>query len=180
MSVSASAPPTDATALAGYAAHANAPASLRQEALHAAGPLAAAAATRPDRRHLSPLAEKTRPAAVAADALSPHLDQLLPAGDTGIGPGPLQFRAAVTLKISVASTALQAVVANPGQPARIRISAAQALDQLGDPRLDDSVGLALAAPESELRLAAAGRFPAGSTGIRRRHPGQAPRKRHPR
>ena len=143
----------DAAAVAAFAARTDISAALRVEAL-----TQLALWPKPPARDrlvgiYRPLAEKTRPAAVAAEALSPHLSGLLAAGT----PDPVQtatLNALLILRPAAAVDALRAVVAAEKQPDDIRAAALTALDKLADPQLDTSVQLALASPVAALRLAA--------------------------
>ena len=143
----------DAAALGAYAARAESPAALRAEALT----LLTLWPKPPARDRLvgiyRPLAEKTRPAAVAADSLAPHLASLLSAA-TPESVQSAAIAAAIGLRISSASPALLAVVADPAQFVDVRIAALRALDQFGAPQLRPAIDAALTAKEPELRLAA--------------------------
>ena len=143
----------DAGALAMYAASADAPASLRTEALE----LLALWPNPPARDRIvgifRPLAEKSRPADVAIQALTPHFGGLL--GNSV----PEMVRAtaintAIVLHLSAAGPSLNALAADSSQPASLRAAALTALDKLSDPQLPAAVRLALADAVPELRLAA--------------------------
>ncbi len=143
----------NANALANYAARADAPDALRKEALA----LLALWPAPPARDRVvgvyRPLAEKTRPASVTVDAVTPHLDELF----ANTAPGSVQAAAldlVVKLKIAAALPVLRAAVAAAGEPETIRIAALKALDGFADPQLADSAKAALASDSSMLRLAA--------------------------
>jgi quinoprotein glucose dehydrogenase len=143
----------NATALADYAARAVAPDALRQEALA----LLALWPAPPARDRIvgvyRPLAEKTRPANVAVDAVTPHLHELF----ATTAPGPVQAAAlelVVKLKITAAMPMLRAAVAATAEPEAVRTAALKALDGFGDPQLAASAQAALASDSTTLRLTA--------------------------
>ena len=145
--------PTEADALVRFAAQPNGSEILRTEVLA----LLALWPKPPARDRIvgifRPLAEKSRPAAAAIQALTPHFSELL------VHSVPEAVRAAaistaVSLKLTAAGPALNAVVADPGQSASLRATALEALDKLSDPQLPAAVTLALADAVPELRLAA--------------------------
>ncbi len=145
--------PENAAALAAYAANTAAPEALRKEALT----LLALWPAPPARDRLvgiyRPLAEKSRPAAVAIQALVPQISALM-SGSTPESVQAATITAINSLKISAASPALQTVIANNSASAAVRIAALTTLDKLADPQLSSAVGIALAAEAPELRLAA--------------------------
>jgi len=143
----------NAAALASYAANEAAPEALRKEALT----LLALWPKPPARDRIvgiyRPLAEKSRPAEIAAQALVSHLNTLL----ADAAPESVQsatINATVALRMTSATPALHAVVASIGEIADLRAAALNALDKLGDPQLASAVAIALTAEPPELRLAA--------------------------
>jgi quinoprotein glucose dehydrogenase len=145
--------PANATALAAYAARADAPAKLRAEALAQL----ALWPTPPQRDRLvgiyRPLAVKTRDRDIAVKALRPILASLLaPTTPAVVQTAALQ--AQQDLEISGATDALFAAVANPDLPGDTRVAALGALDKIKDKRLPEAVKLAGASSSSALRLAA--------------------------
>ena len=143
----------DAAALAAYAARPDAPAALRVEAIT----LLSLWPKPPARDRIvgifRPLAEKTRPTEVATLALTPRFSGLLASSaPESVRAAAIDF--ALAFKLSAASPALSALVADPGQPVGLRISALTALDKLSDPQLPAAIAIALAAEAPGLRLAA--------------------------
>jgi quinoprotein glucose dehydrogenase len=142
----------NATALATFAAR-NGSAVLRKEALA----LLALWPVPPARDRLvgiyRPLAEKTRPADAARDALAPRLADLFAAHT----PDTVQtsaIDAVVGLKITTAYPALHAVVADAAQSASVRVAALKALDGINDGQLAATAAIAAASNLPDLRLAA--------------------------
>jgi hypothetical protein len=143
----------DAAALAVFAAHADASAALRTEAITLLGLWPKP----PARDRLvgiyRPLADKTRPVEIATQALAPYLNALLAGGvPESVQSATIDF--AVAFKQTATFPALQALVANASQPAALRVSALAALDKLAAPQLADAVAVAIAADEPAVRLAA--------------------------
>ncbi|MBL9202522.1 MAG: HEAT repeat domain-containing protein, partial [Opitutaceae bacterium] len=145
--------PTNATALATYAATSAAPANLRAEALAQL----ALWAKPPQRDRLvgvyRPLTPATRDRAVATEALRPHLAGLLAVSS----PGAVQsatLKAMQELEIAGATDALFAAVKNDALPGESRVAALTTLEKIKDPRLGEAVALAGASSSSALRLAA--------------------------
>lgn len=100
-----------------------------------------------------PLAEKSRPAAVAAGALTAQLGTLFAAHT----PDTVQvaaIEALTKLELKDTAPALAAVVADPAQSATVRTAALKALDGFKPDNLTASVDLAGASESPELRLAA--------------------------
>jgi quinoprotein glucose dehydrogenase len=143
----------NAAALARFAARSGVPDKLRFEALEQL----ANWENPPARDRLvgiyRPLAERTRDAAVARDAVAPVAATLLDAAT----PAQVQT-AAITVvekyRVGTAAPALFAVVGNAQQTISNRIAALNTLDKLNDPRLAEAVRTASAAQEPRLRLAA--------------------------
>jgi quinoprotein glucose dehydrogenase len=138
----------NAEAVAAFAARAEAPESLRVEALRELGDWAKPAGR--DRvmglwRPLPP-----RPAELAADAIRPHL--------TALFTGPDRVRqeaAAVAAKFGIREIGplLAATAADAGRPASLRIEALRALELLKDGRLDAAMAAALKDPDYRVRTA---------------------------
>lgn len=142
----------NAAALAGFAARGGSPA-LRKEALD----LLALWPEPPARDRVvgvfRPLADKTRPAEIAAAALLPVLPGLLGAST----PDNVQIAAigaTTALGLKDAAPALAAAVADRAQSSGVRVAALQALDGFDAPGLAASADLAAASDSPELRLAA--------------------------
>ncbi|HEY5551276.1 MAG TPA: HEAT repeat domain-containing protein [Opitutaceae bacterium] len=100
-----------------------------------------------------PLAETTRPAEVAGNALSPVLHSILVAGT----PDDIQLAAldaVETLDLKDSALLLATVVADKSQSTGVRVAALEALDKLDVPGLADIATLAAASDVPELRIAA--------------------------
>jgi quinoprotein glucose dehydrogenase len=145
--------PADAAALAAFAARPEASATLRAEAVT----LLTLWPKPPARDRLvgiyRPLADQTRPVAVAAEALSPRLATLLTAG-TPESVQSAALAALPVLKPADSLPALRAVVAAAQEPDDLRAAALTLLDHLGDPQISDSLTVAVASDAPSLRLAA--------------------------
>ena len=145
--------PANAVALATFAANAKASAVLRKEAID----LLALWPAPPARDRIvgvfRPLADKTRPASHAADALTPILDTVF----VSTTPESIQISAieALTkLKHPSAHRSLNLVVRDAEQSTDVRVSALKALDKLNDADLGATAALVAASEVAELRLAA--------------------------
>jgi len=142
----------NAAALATFAAR-NGSAVLRKEALA----LLALWPAPPARDRLvgiyRPLADKTRPADAARDALAPRLGDLF-AAHTPDSVQASAIDAVVGLKITTTYPALHAVVAEAAQSASIRVAALKALDGINDSQLGATAAIAAASNLPDLRLAA--------------------------
>ncbi len=145
--------PADAAALANYAAQPNAPETFRMEALT----LLSLWPKPPARDRIvgifRPLPEKTRPAEVAANALTPHLAEIFASG-TSEDIKAAALDAIKAVKITAAMPSLRALVADGKQSADTRTAALKILDLLNDPALGDSAAIAAASSAPPLRLAA--------------------------
>ena len=133
--------PANAAALAAYAANAAAPAKLRAEAVAQLALWPSPPARDRIVGLFRPLAEKTRDAAVATQALLPIFPGLL----EPTSPASLQaavLKAVESLEIKSAADTLFAVLQDANQPAANRAAALRALDKLKDPRLPEAVKLA--------------------------------------
>ena len=145
--------PADAKAVAGFAARADVPAKLRVEAITQLGLWQ----NPPARDRLvgifRPVAQKTRPATVARDALNPVVASLLnPTTPAEV----LTATIALVEKVQATSAAdgLFAVLGNEQQTVPNRVAALNTLDKIKDRRLGQAVDLARVAKDSRLRLAA--------------------------
>ena len=133
--------PANAAALAAYAANAAAPAKLRAEAVAQLALWPSPPARDRIVGLFRPLAEKTRDAAVATQALLPIFPGLL----EPTSPATLQaavLKAVESLEIKSAADTLFAVLQDANQPSANRAAALRALDKLKDPRLPEAVKLA--------------------------------------
>ncbi|HEX2854627.1 MAG TPA: PVC-type heme-binding CxxCH protein [Opitutaceae bacterium] len=145
--------PAHAEALAKYAARADAPALLRAEALtHLAD-----WPKPPARDRLvgiyRPLSPATRDAAVARNALSGSISQLLSA-DTPREVQTAALKTVKTLQLSNSTDALFALLGDSRQSALTRAEALRLLEHFKYPRLPEAVKLAAGSESSRLRLAA--------------------------
>ena len=149
----------NATALAAYAARADAPAKIRAEAIAQL----ALWPKPPQRDRLvgiyrpitasTGMAVTTRDRATAVNALQPILGRLLdPSSPAEVQTAAL--KALQDLEIAGATDALFATVRNESLPGATRAAALGALDRIKDPRLAEAVKLAGASSASALRLAA--------------------------
>jgi quinoprotein glucose dehydrogenase len=143
----------NATALADFAARTDGSETLRKEALSLLTLWPAPPARDRIVGVFRPLAEKTRDAAVAADALAPHFGGLLAVSNPE-SVAAAAIDAVVTLKLVAVAPTLHAVVRNAAQRPEIRAAALRSLDAFGDPRLSEAVAAGLAADAAEVRLAA--------------------------
>jgi quinoprotein glucose dehydrogenase len=144
--------PDNAAALAGFAAR-NASATLRKEALA----LLALWSTPPARDRVLgvylPLAEKARPASVAATALADKLPTIFGAS-TADDVQLAAIEAITALKSKDTSTLLSAIVADRAQSGSVRAAALTTLAGFDAPGLAESAALAAASEVPDLRLAA--------------------------
>ncbi len=142
----------NAAALANYAASA-ASAVLRKEALD----LLVLWPAPPARDRIvgvyRPLAEKTRPAGPAVDALTPILDSLF-AAHTPDSVQSAAIEALAALKHPATSRILGSVVADAAQSASVRVAALKALDKIDGSDLAATVVVATNSDSAELRLTA--------------------------
>ena len=144
--------PANARALAAYAARADAPAKLRSEAL-----AQLALWPKPPARDrivgvFRPLAEATRDAAPARDAVAAVAARLLAADSPEVQTAAVAaFQA---LKVEGAMDALVAVVRDSQQGGATRAAALATLSRLKDSRLGELVAFAGTTDAPELRLAA--------------------------
>jgi len=145
--------PEHATALATYAARADAPAFLRAEAL---AQLALWPAP-PQRDRIvgvyRPFTEKTREAASAAAALAPVLPALL-AVDAPVTVQTAALKAAEKLEMRSAADTFFTIVGDPAQSPGARTAALNALKHFKDSRLSAAVKIAGDSKAAELRGAA--------------------------
>jgi quinoprotein glucose dehydrogenase len=144
--------PDNASALAGFAAR-NAPATLRKEALA----LLALWPSPPARDRVLgvylPLAQKTRPASIAASALAGKLDTIFGAS-TADDVQLAAIEAIGALDLKDASSALTVIVADLAQSGSVRAAALKTLNDFNATGLAESAALAAASDSPELRLAA--------------------------
>ena len=143
----------NATALAAFAARADAPAKLRAEALNQLSLW-----TKPPQRDrlvgiYRPLAAPSRPRAIAVAALEPVVPSLLAAG-TPAAVQAATLRTLNALEIAGAAETLFALVADEKQSGESRAAALGVMDKTKHPRLDEAVSLAGASRSAALRLAA--------------------------
>ena len=145
--------PANATALAVYAARADAPAKLRAEALAQL----ALWPTPPQRDRLvgiyRPHGEKIRDRTVAVKALQPIVASLL-APPTPAVVQTATLIALQDLEVSGATEALFDAVKNEALTGEARAAALTTLDKIKDKRVGEAVTLASASSSSALRLAA--------------------------
>ncbi|HEX2861021.1 MAG TPA: HEAT repeat domain-containing protein, partial [Lacunisphaera sp.] len=144
--------PEQAAALAAFAARGGS-AALRTEALE----LLALWPAPPARDRIVgvylPLADKTRPAGVAAAAFSPLIEKLFGASSPdSVQLAALEAISALGLKDTAA--VLAAVVADQAQSGSVRSAALKTLDEFNVPELAASAAAAAASNSPELRLAA--------------------------
>ncbi len=145
--------PADATALAQFAARSNVPTALRTEALAQLGNWPAPPARDRIVGIFRPLAEKSRDAEIARNAIAGVLPSLLAAS------APAEIKAATIavvekLQVRAAADALYAILRDEKQTAANRISSLNTLDAIKDARLTEAVSYAAASTEPKLRLAA--------------------------
>jgi quinoprotein glucose dehydrogenase len=130
--------PSDAEAMAAFAARESAPAKLRVEALRDLGEWA-----KPGRRdRVTGLTQDlgARDGAVAARALTPHIAAIF------TGPESVRDEAAKVagvLGIKEVAPALLTLVVDPKQPTLTRVGALQALESMQSPRLEEAQRAAL-------------------------------------
>ena len=141
--------PDDALALAAFAAQANVPVDLREEALQQL-------ATWPEPAQRDRLVGVYRPleirdASPAITALESQLPALLADSRRGIKRAVLA--AVKDLKLTAATPRIRAIVAAQQEDGDLRAEALSLLDELGDEQLLDSVALAGASDAPALRMA---------------------------
>ena len=143
----------NAAALAAFAARTDASETLRKEALSLLTLWPAPPARNRIVGVFRPLAEKTRDAAVAANAMAPHFAGLIAvANPESVASAAID--AALALKLVAVAPTLHGVVGDAAQRPEIRAAALRALDAFGDARLSEAVAIALAADAADVRLAA--------------------------
>ena len=145
--------PAHATALATYAARADAPAALRAEAITQLSLWA----TPPQRDRIvgifRPFEQKTRDAAIASAALTPVLPALL-AVDAPERVQTTALKAAESLELTSAADTFFAIVGDPAQTPAARTAALNGLKHFKDPRLPAAVKIASESQAADLRGAA--------------------------
>ena len=144
--------PANSAALAAYAANPAAPDKLRAEAIAQL----ANWPTPPARDRVvglfRPLADKTREASIAAQALIPNLPSLLgPKTPSTIQTAVL--KAIDSLEIKGAADPLFAVLNDSNQSSTNRAAALRALDKLKDPRIPEAVKIASSNTSPQMRQA---------------------------
>lgn len=144
--------PAHAAALGAFAGSEASPV-LRKEALTLLGLWSAPPARDRIVGIFRPLADKTRPAGPAIEALTPTLAGIF-AAHTPDTVQQAAIDAIVALGAKNLSPVLRDVVADQAESSSIRVAALKALDQLGDDQLATSAGLAAQSDVPELRLAA--------------------------
>ncbi|WP_221028896.1 DUF7133 domain-containing protein [Actomonas aquatica] len=141
--------PADSVALAAYAARADVPADLREEALYQL-------AATPEPFHRDRIAGVYRPLpsrdpAPTLAALQQQLPTLLAAAEPSVKQATLD--AIRTLELKTALPNLRELVANASVAGEVRADALTLLDELGDDQIQASVAIAGASDAPELRMA---------------------------
>ena len=143
--------PDNAAALGGYAANRKLPESIRAEAVASLADWAMPPARDKIAGLYRPL--PVRPAAIAATALRPLLNDLLTANSEAIQIATIQ--AVIKLELREAGGTLADLVRDPKSKGTVRLEALKALASLNDSRLPDVVKIAATDSDANLRKEAA-------------------------